>query len=67
MSLTKEFEVALAKMEPGQFDCEVATDPQSYQKLLRELQAAGHKITMIQFDRGVYVITYVVAEKPRVQ
>ena len=54
-------------MEPGQFDCEVATTAESYQKLLRELQTTGHKITMIQFDRGVYVITYVVAEKTRMQ
>jgi hypothetical protein len=37
---------------------DVCTSADEYAKRLRDLQAQGHQVTMVQFDQGKWVITY---------
>ena len=44
---------------------DISDTPQQYAERLKKIQEAGHRITMVQFADGVWVITYVMAQVER--
>ena len=50
---------------PGEMVADISDTPQQYAERLKKIQEAGHRITMVQFADGVWVITYVMAQVER--
>lgn len=51
--------------EPGTMKAMYLIDAQAYVQNLDNLQREGHKVTMVNFANGAWIITYIVGEKPQ--
>lgn len=51
--------------EPGTMKAISLMDAQAYVQNLEQIQREGHKVTMVNFVNGTWIITYIVGEKPQ--
>ena len=52
---------------PNEMVAEVARTADEYAKRLKEIQGQGHRVTMVQYDQGAWVITYITSPSTKLE